>query len=1076
MKYQLGVNSVVRKKTTPKINLGDIPRNRESSLYSGDEKNYLGTGENYKTLGGSFDTKKGYFGAETWINKANMSPSLYGTYSKEIKPNLNLDASVGINDRYIGLGLTKSFSKGGVNLVAGGEKHRVYVKKSPTGVGKGVKGHVMVNHPTSDKGKWDTIDLTEKAGAKTVEQGKAATRKWHRENPYKMQDGSKKIKTLKKKHLGDIYEKEKDNEGNDLQGFDYWKEKFMKDNNLSEEDAIALIDEIKSEQRLRGVSDKIYKYKNPFVESSEIIPETYTLPYNKYVDMKTLKANKPNRNMVIGEDVFLSGAKSVKQYRGDENLPEAKKGMKNCGCKHSRSKYKYQNGEKKIKSSSNDEENKIARERYNYLKALEERSRKQDSTYYANNIGRMIDQAVENNTRVYVTENREGKPLKGKKSGDNTCITGVCNVAKKAGAKIPFNSVLAEDRNSVGDNPIETRYNPAFRDNAKKMGFQLLPQSAKLQRGDIVQLNETGTPHHAMLYYGENNGGSIFGNDVGNEDDGRSFFGLGPKKDLGFEKRWMGPFSNRTSGGINPIAKNALAYRYMGVPSKRASMEEALAYAKAKAKKTSKKENPIVKIKPNKTEKINNNLIPDPSELELDQIVSYDNIDKSELTLEKNGNKNIRSNIMNRYKYKYKYGTGALTIPEGSAIVTANGGKNMQALRAYKKGNYKLLNKIIDGMPEDNVDKAQAGRQSLEARYKQLGELTGPLSEAQQKEFEDIKSQLTQDEYDLYTDERIAEKFGQKYDVDRPEYRSSVRGGKLNLIEDTENVNYRNRLRNEPAFFQQQLKEGKVTIDKDGNISYQPKGEHSKNAMEFLGTSKKGALPQLTAKLEPLQTVPPPSTKLPPEKDKDSIRKRGLNVPAMAEIAARSSILGQGIAGVPEYYLNLDRYKYASQLPKTLREIQLAEQAGKETARDIVAGDAGRYLAQTGNLSSARMKAANEAVIQDTLARQDILNKNVDLSNIELQTNRGLKDQYAQQRAMTRAAYDQQLIGLGQRIDSATETAQEMANQRRNDEQRLQTLRDLGINYDIKDIDGLLKLVPKTAAKGLKKAKAYKRK
>jgi hypothetical protein len=38
---------------------------------------------------------------------------------------------------------------------------------------------------------------------------------------------------------------------------------------------------------------------------------------------------------------YVSGAKSVKQYRGDENLPEAKNGMKNCGCKHPKSKYRY---------------------------------------------------------------------------------------------------------------------------------------------------------------------------------------------------------------------------------------------------------------------------------------------------------------------------------------------------------------------------------------------------------------------------------------------------------------------------------------------------------------------------------------------------------------------------------------------------------------------------------------------------------------------------------------------------------------------------------------------------------------
>ena len=50
-------------------------------------------------------------------------------------------------------------------------------------MGEGVQGHIMVNHPTEDKGQWDTIDLTKKAGAKTVAQGVAATKKWHKDNP-----------------------------------------------------------------------------------------------------------------------------------------------------------------------------------------------------------------------------------------------------------------------------------------------------------------------------------------------------------------------------------------------------------------------------------------------------------------------------------------------------------------------------------------------------------------------------------------------------------------------------------------------------------------------------------------------------------------------------------------------------------------------------------------------------------------------------------------------------------------------------------------------------------------------------
>jgi hypothetical protein len=75
-----------------------------------------------------------------------------------------------------------------VRFKSGGENHVVYKKTSPTGLGKGVKGHIMVNHPTTDKGKWDTIDLTEKSGAKTVKEGVAATKKWHKENPIEMKE------------------------------------------------------------------------------------------------------------------------------------------------------------------------------------------------------------------------------------------------------------------------------------------------------------------------------------------------------------------------------------------------------------------------------------------------------------------------------------------------------------------------------------------------------------------------------------------------------------------------------------------------------------------------------------------------------------------------------------------------------------------------------------------------------------------------------------------------------------------------------------------------------------------------
>jgi hypothetical protein len=69
-----------------------------------------------------------------------------------------------------------------LKVSAGGEKHVIYKKTTKRGEGK--LGDIMVNHPTKDKGVWDTIDLTKKSGAKTLKQGAASTKKWHKENPY----------------------------------------------------------------------------------------------------------------------------------------------------------------------------------------------------------------------------------------------------------------------------------------------------------------------------------------------------------------------------------------------------------------------------------------------------------------------------------------------------------------------------------------------------------------------------------------------------------------------------------------------------------------------------------------------------------------------------------------------------------------------------------------------------------------------------------------------------------------------------------------------------------------------------
>lgn len=53
-----------------------------------------------------------------------------------------------------------------------GKEHKVYKKD----------GKVIVDHTAKKGGKWDKINLTKKAGAKTIAQGVKATKSYHRKN------------------------------------------------------------------------------------------------------------------------------------------------------------------------------------------------------------------------------------------------------------------------------------------------------------------------------------------------------------------------------------------------------------------------------------------------------------------------------------------------------------------------------------------------------------------------------------------------------------------------------------------------------------------------------------------------------------------------------------------------------------------------------------------------------------------------------------------------------------------------------------------------------------------------------
>lgn len=87
-----------------------------------------------------------------------------------------------------------TLKNGGKIVKVGGQTHKVFKKKVDKGIGD--KGDIVVDHTAGiPAGKWDKINLTEKSKAKTVSQGVASVKKWHKDNP----DYGKKRSMAKKR-------------------------------------------------------------------------------------------------------------------------------------------------------------------------------------------------------------------------------------------------------------------------------------------------------------------------------------------------------------------------------------------------------------------------------------------------------------------------------------------------------------------------------------------------------------------------------------------------------------------------------------------------------------------------------------------------------------------------------------------------------------------------------------------------------------------------------------------------------------------------------------------------------------
>jgi hypothetical protein len=76
----------------------------------------------------------------------------------------------------------KSYNKLKAIVKAGGQTHKVFKKKVDRGIGD--KGDIVLDHIGGPyAGKWDKINLTNVAKVKTVKQGVASVKKWHKDNP-----------------------------------------------------------------------------------------------------------------------------------------------------------------------------------------------------------------------------------------------------------------------------------------------------------------------------------------------------------------------------------------------------------------------------------------------------------------------------------------------------------------------------------------------------------------------------------------------------------------------------------------------------------------------------------------------------------------------------------------------------------------------------------------------------------------------------------------------------------------------------------------------------------------------------
>lgn len=169
---------------------GKLTPNTEKSYHGYKSKSFYGVPIPKEGLDMNVNPLYGKHVLDLQKNVIEKSPEVTQIVQKYQRPNVKgSEIEELVNARW--KTIPSKFPKGGTFLTAGGEYHRIY---------KNAEGDIIVNHPKEDKGKWDTINLTDKADAKTIAEGVAATKKWHKENPTYLQGGTINMKRSLKKY------------------------------------------------------------------------------------------------------------------------------------------------------------------------------------------------------------------------------------------------------------------------------------------------------------------------------------------------------------------------------------------------------------------------------------------------------------------------------------------------------------------------------------------------------------------------------------------------------------------------------------------------------------------------------------------------------------------------------------------------------------------------------------------------------------------------------------------------------------------------------------------------------------